>query len=261
MYCQIRERLEAVLPGYAACFPDLWANEAHLEIARRYASPAAIREAGVTGLARILKGGMTPTPDPMSTIQHRLSLDLATDQAAKTMRIQALERELARLLVQTPYVLLISHAGINLVSAAELASEMGRSATMPATVRSPAAQDSFLTLSERCRRSTQRRVDPLCQPVLARHLDADRQQSHRVQPALQRLGRRFGRNTDMDRSGAGSPSLRGFRGSHFRSWRADRCSAFRVVASGTIYSTSYLSSYSTSYLSSTNSMARLRSKS
>jgi transposase len=44
---------------------------------------------------------------------------------AKTARIQALERDLARLLVQTPYVLLLSHPGINVVSAAELAGEMG----------------------------------------------------------------------------------------------------------------------------------------
>jgi transposase len=142
VYCQIRERLDAVLPGYAACFVDLWANEANLEIARRFASPTAIREAGVKGLARLLKeakhrfltstlerivawSGMAPTPDPMAAIQHRLWLDLDADQTMKTTRIQALERDLARLLVQTPYVLLLSHPGINVVSAAELAGEMG----------------------------------------------------------------------------------------------------------------------------------------
>jgi transposase len=142
VYCQIRERLEAVLPGYCACFTDLWANEANLEIARRFASPTTIREAGVKGLARVLKeakhrfltptlerivawSGMAPTPDPMSTIQHCLWLDLDADQATKSTRIQALERDLARLLVQTPYVLLLSHPGINVVSAAEFAGEMG----------------------------------------------------------------------------------------------------------------------------------------
>jgi transposase len=39
--------------------------------------------------------------------------------------IQALERELASLLVRTPYVLLLSFPGINVVSAAEFAGEMG----------------------------------------------------------------------------------------------------------------------------------------
>ncbi len=142
LYCQMRERLEAVLPGYAACFENLWANEANLEIARRFASPTAIREAGVKGLARVLKeakhrflmptlerivawAALAPTPDPLAAIQHRLWLDLDVDRLAKTARIQALERDLARLLVQTPYVLLLSHPGINVVSAAELAGEMG----------------------------------------------------------------------------------------------------------------------------------------
>lgn len=140
--CQIRERLEAVLPGYAACFEDLWANDANLEIARRFASPTAIRDAGVKGLTRLLKEtkhrfltptlerivawtSRAPTPDPLAAIQHRLWLDLDVDRLAKTARIQALERDLARLLAQTPYVLLLSHPGINVISAAELAGEMG----------------------------------------------------------------------------------------------------------------------------------------
>jgi hypothetical protein len=50
---------------------------------------------------------------------------LAADCQEKTKEIQAWERELALLLCGTPYVLLLSHPGINVVSAAELAGEMG----------------------------------------------------------------------------------------------------------------------------------------
>jgi transposase len=142
VYCQIRERLEAVLPGYAACFDDLWANEAALEIARRFTSPEAIRQAGLAGLAQTLRdakrrclsatlerivtwAGMAPTPAPLAGVQHAIWLDLDADRTTKTQRIQALERDLARLLVQTPYVLLLSHPGINVISAGEFAGEMG----------------------------------------------------------------------------------------------------------------------------------------
>lgn len=142
VYCQIREHLDAVLPGYAACFDDLWQNETGLEIARRFTSPQAIRLAGVAGLKRVVQeakcrclsttlerivtwAGMAPAPAPLAAVQHAIWLELDADQVAKTTRIQALERDLARLLVQTPYILLLSHPGINVVSAGELAGEMG----------------------------------------------------------------------------------------------------------------------------------------
>src|SRR5207248_10029384 len=41
------------------------------------------------------------------------------------LEIQGLEREIASLLVRTPYVLLMSVPGVNVVSAAEYAAEMG----------------------------------------------------------------------------------------------------------------------------------------
>ena len=47
------------------------------------------------------------------------------DRQRKTQEIQALEREIAGRLVQTPYVLLLSFPGINVVSAADFAGEMG----------------------------------------------------------------------------------------------------------------------------------------
>lgn len=55
----------------------------------------------------------------------RIWQDLEDDWQAKTKQITQLERELAGILAQTPYVLLLSHPGIHVVSAAELAGEMG----------------------------------------------------------------------------------------------------------------------------------------
>lgn len=58
-------------------------------------------------------------------IHQRIWTALDEDRTTKTLEIQGLEREIASLLVKTPYVLLLSHPGINVVTAAELAGEMG----------------------------------------------------------------------------------------------------------------------------------------
>ena len=98
--------------------------------------------AGTTGLRRALQEHsvrcLAPTlecvltwarlaaaPDPQAATHQRLWLELDADATAKTQQIQALERDLAALLVRTPYVLLLSHPGINVVSAAEFAGEAG----------------------------------------------------------------------------------------------------------------------------------------
>jgi transposase len=50
---------------------------------------------------------------------------LHDDWLSKSEEIAAVEREIAGFLVKTPYLLLMSLPGINVVSAAELAGEMG----------------------------------------------------------------------------------------------------------------------------------------
>ncbi len=55
----------------------------------------------------------------------RIALALYDDRQRKTQEIQALERDIAGRLVQTPYVLLLSFPGINVVSAADFAGEAG----------------------------------------------------------------------------------------------------------------------------------------
>ncbi len=140
--CQIREHLDAVLPGYGAIFDDLWGSAIALHIARHFPSPERIREAGMKVLEQSLHearirvhsgvlqrivtwAANAAPPEGVIDIRQRLWLALNEDRLAKTLEIQDLEREIASLLVQTPYVLLLSYPGVNVVSAGELAGEMG----------------------------------------------------------------------------------------------------------------------------------------
>ena len=141
---QIRQYLERCLPGYAALFPDdgLWEQDLPLVVARRAGTAAALRAAGVPGVKQWLEEGkvryQTPTigrvlawaadaadPDPLSAHLGRVWQTLYDDWLVKTEQIAQLERDLAAILVKTPYILLLSHPGINVVSAAELAGETG----------------------------------------------------------------------------------------------------------------------------------------
>src|SRR5262249_20628065 len=65
-------------------------------------------------------------PGDVAADQHRrIALALYADRRHKTQEIQALERDIAGRLGQTPYVLLLSFPGINVVSAAAFAGEAG----------------------------------------------------------------------------------------------------------------------------------------
>ena len=140
--CQIREHLEQALPGYAALFTDLWHSAVALWVARHLGSADAIARAGVAGLGTGLKQAgirfhtrsldrivawshTAAAPDPDADLYRRLWTALDDDRRAKERDIQAVERDLAGLLVRTPYVLLLSFPGIHVVSAADLAGEMG----------------------------------------------------------------------------------------------------------------------------------------
>ena len=62
-------------------------------------------------------------PDVAADVQGRIALSLDEDRVGKERQIQALERQIASDLVGTPYGLLLSIPGINVVSAAEYAGE------------------------------------------------------------------------------------------------------------------------------------------
>ena len=66
-----------------------------------------------------------PSAEEPASLHQRIFLELDADRLAKTQSIEAVESELAGALARTPYVLLLSIVGINAVSAAEFAGEIG----------------------------------------------------------------------------------------------------------------------------------------
>ena len=144
LQCQIRQYLERCLPGYGALFPgdDLWTRPVAISIARRATSAETIRQAGIPGVTRWLRkeklrfqartvekivawSGNAADADPLAGHLSHVWQTLYGDWQAKTEQIRLLEQKLAGILVKTPYLLLLSLPGINVVSAAELAGEMG----------------------------------------------------------------------------------------------------------------------------------------
>ena len=143
LQCQIREVLHATMPGYAECFCHLWDDSpAPLVLARLTTSAVAVRGAGLEGLERlarehqlrcrsetfhkILAWAQQAPPDLGHTRERRrLLISLDDDRLAKTQQILELERDLAHLVVHTPYLLLLAIPGINIVTVADLAGELG----------------------------------------------------------------------------------------------------------------------------------------
>ena len=140
--CQIRELLHATMPGYAECFLNFWKSTSAMPLARLTGSAQALRAAGQAGLQRLLAErhlrSSRPTlpkilawadnapPSLPASDHHRLVLDaLDDDRLQKLQQITALERHSAHYLARTPFLLLLVIPGINVVSAAELAGEMG----------------------------------------------------------------------------------------------------------------------------------------
>jgi transposase len=139
---QMLEHLQSFMPGYSRCVADIFDSPAILWAARELGSAAAIIQAGAAGLSqRARQAGLrahratvekivawaqsAPSAEEPASLHRRIFLELDADQLAKASGIRAIEGDLAGLLARTPYVLLLSVVGINVVSAAELAGEMG----------------------------------------------------------------------------------------------------------------------------------------
>lgn len=139
--CQIREALHAAMPGYEKVFSHLFESSA-LTLARRTMSAQTVLNLGVAGLARladdaklncrretlhkIFAWAQQAPPAQSHTEQWHLILSSRDDdRLAKTQEIIELERRLAGLIVQTPYVLLLAIPGINVVTVADMAGELG----------------------------------------------------------------------------------------------------------------------------------------
>jgi transposase len=140
--CQIRDHLEAALPGFAACFDKFFDSPVPWHLLRHFPTAGQLCQAGLTSLCQslrqagirfqqrtvhtVLDWASQAAPADIAAEQHRrIALDYYRDRQQKTQEIQALEGDIAGRLVQTPYVLLLSHPGINVVSAADFAGEAG----------------------------------------------------------------------------------------------------------------------------------------
>jgi transposase len=140
--CQIREHLDAVLPGYAACFDKLWDSNVAFRLVRQFGSAQAMLDQGVAGLSQYLRQHQVryqersldtvlawaknaAAADVGADLHRHIALAYEDDRQHKNQQIIVLERDIARRLAQTPYVLLMSFPGINVVSAADFAGEMG----------------------------------------------------------------------------------------------------------------------------------------
>jgi transposase len=140
--CQAGEHLEAAFPGYVACFANMWLRDLAWPLLRDFASAAELAAAGAAGLAQHLRRAgirfqqrtldkvvawaeQAALPDVAAAQHRRIALALYEDFLRKNLEIHTVERELACCLSATPYILLLSFPGINVVSAAEFAGEMG----------------------------------------------------------------------------------------------------------------------------------------
>ncbi len=140
--CQIREHLDAALPGLADCFGTLWDSNTAWHLIRHFPSAKEFIAAGLQGLSRSLHqadidfrqqslvrvldwANRAAAPDLGATQHRHIALALDDDRLRKTQEILDIERQSAALLVQTPYILLLAFPGVNIVSAADYAGEMG----------------------------------------------------------------------------------------------------------------------------------------
>ena len=141
---QIRRLLHQTMPGFADLFEDdkLFHKSIALPIALKFSSAARVRRAGAGGIASHLSqtkvrfqvrtierivawASSAAEPSELAVLHTRQWQQLDEVRRLLEEQIAGTEREMAGFLVKTPYVLLLSVTGINVVSAARLAGEAG----------------------------------------------------------------------------------------------------------------------------------------
>jgi transposase len=139
---KMHAHLDVILPGYTSCFPDVFLNEAAMAVALNVTSASQVRSLGFEGLAQIVKqagvryqsrtlhkilawaGEATECADYAETYKDIIN-SMDQERRGRLTEIARREQQMASLLVRTPYVLLLSIPGINVVTSAEFAGEMG----------------------------------------------------------------------------------------------------------------------------------------
>jgi transposase len=136
--------MHQTMPGFADLFEDdkLFNRSVAMPIAMKFSSAQAIKKVGSAGMAKFLKQQkirfQTPTleriaawamtaadPTDLAMMITEQWKQLATIRDLLTEQVESTEQEMAKFLVKTPYVLLLSVTGINVVSAATFAGEAG----------------------------------------------------------------------------------------------------------------------------------------
>ena len=141
---QIRRLLHQTMPGFADLFDDdkLFRKSIALPVALQFPSADAIHKAGTRGIEAPLRkskvrfqtrtierivawSGIAAEPSELAAMHTRQWQQHNEVRQLLGQQIDAAEREMAGFLVKTPYILLLSVTGINVVSAARLAGEAG----------------------------------------------------------------------------------------------------------------------------------------
>jgi transposase len=141
--CQIREQLHGAMPGYDMLYGEyLWQSKVAIPIARHYRCAEKIHQAtlgelksycqnlGVRaskpGLQKAKAWAQTAAVSEANGDLRWPAIELLLDDLdLKTQQIQEAEVQLATLLAGTPYILLLAVPGVNVISAAGVAGEMG----------------------------------------------------------------------------------------------------------------------------------------
>ena len=141
---QIRRLLHQTMPGFADLWEDgkLFHKSIALAVALKFSSADAIHKAAVDGIAKHLRNtkvrfqtrtierivawsGTAAEPSQLAALHTQQWRQLNEVRRLFDQQIAAAEQEMAGFLVKTPYILLLSVTGINVVSAARLAGEAG----------------------------------------------------------------------------------------------------------------------------------------
>lgn len=139
---QLHERLEAMMPGFAALFEDLWSAPVALKLVELYGSAEALLQTDAQSICNRLReakqvarrgtvgkilvwAAQASSPEPTWKLGHRIACDQLRLLRQLESQVQQYEGDLVRYLVGTPFVLLLSMEGINVVSASSYGAEMG----------------------------------------------------------------------------------------------------------------------------------------
>lgn len=141
---QVRAMMHQSMPGYADLWEDdkLFNKSIAMPIAKQFSSADAIKKAKLKGMASFLRKNkvrfqqrtldkiyawslQAAEPASLQNLLTEQWQQLAEFHALLSKQINATEIKTAHFLVKTPYILLLSVTGINIVSAGELAGEAG----------------------------------------------------------------------------------------------------------------------------------------